>query len=176
MKEAAGLGLCCIEEMRRRPSLKGDQDIHWRSAGGQEKGEQHDKTVEVTWRCTQIVMSQRSCSSIVIILYLYCLYTHTYYQGRFCSRIFNAILRHAAPYVPEYSPNIVQETHTKFFKPCPVDFSRNHTHYRDVIIKVRSYVPRNCWIRKGNRFLDYPKARVCLYSVYNCHHLSVNMQ
>jgi hypothetical protein len=33
VKEAAGLGLCCIAEMSRRPSLKGDQDIHWSSAG-----------------------------------------------------------------------------------------------------------------------------------------------
>ena len=35
MKEAAGLGLCCIAEIRRRPSLKGDQDIHWSSVGSE---------------------------------------------------------------------------------------------------------------------------------------------
>ena len=33
VKAAAGLGLCCIAEMRRRPSLKGDHDIHWSSPG-----------------------------------------------------------------------------------------------------------------------------------------------
>ena len=39
MKEAAGLGLCCIAEIRRRPSLKGDQDIHWSSVGSERGGE-----------------------------------------------------------------------------------------------------------------------------------------